>query len=314
VGAQPTSRDQAPLIAAALDLGSNTLKLTVAEIRADRTLVPIHEEAVITRIGQGLDKNGYLLDEAIERTLRELVRMSKAARDHGANAVRCVGTAGLRGASNARDFLDRVRREANLEVEIIDGLREAELAFRAPAEAFGPGPVLVIDLGGRSTELISGVAGKIEAKVSLEVGSVRLTERFLPSDPPKDEELDRARRHFRGLLSSAPSILEGGRMVGVSGTIVALLGLELGIHDADRLAKEGEGRALHRAAVLEHYERFRRMPARERITGTIIPEGRADVIVAGMSIALDLFDHYGRDEMGVTGHGVRYGLLYELRG
>ncbi len=299
-------------IVAALDLGSNTVKMTVAEVAPPASLRVIYERAEVTRIGEGLDKNGYLLDVAMERTLAELTAMAAAARQHGATTVRAVGTAGLRGASNAGTFLDRVREHTGIEVEIIDGMREAELAFRAPSSAFGPGPVAVVDLGGRSTEIIVGVAGNIEAKVSLEVGSVRLTERCLPSDPPTDAELEAARVYFRGLLASAPGWQEGATLVGVSGTILALLGLELNVHDAAKLAETCDGRTLHRPAVDLFYERFRHLPAAERIVGSIIPSGRADVIVAGMLIVGEIMDHYRQREMRVTGQGVRYGLLYEL--
>lgn len=299
-------------IVAALDLGSNTVKMTVAEVTAPAGLRVVYERAEVTRIGEGLDKNGYLLETAQARTLAELERMAADARAHGATVVRAVGTAGLRGATNAAAFLAEVERRTGIVVEIIHGLREAELAFRAPSSAFGPGPVVVVDLGGRSTEIIAGAPGHIEAKISLEVGSVRLTERCLPSDPPTEAELESARVYFRGLLADAPSFPAGATLVGVSGTILALLGLELGIHDAGVLAERGDGRTLHRPAVDLFYERFRRLPAAERIVGSIIPSGRADVIVAGMLIVGELMDHYRQREMRVTGQGVRYGLLYEL--
>lgn len=299
-------------IVAALDLGSNTVKMTVAEVGAPADLRVLYERAEVTRIGEGLDQNGYLLDVAMDRTLAELVKLAGEAKAHGATTVRAVGTAGLRGASNAGAFLARVREHTGIEVEIIDGMREAELAFRAPSSGFGPGPVAVVDLGGRSTEIIVGSAGRIEAKVSLEVGSVRLTERCLPSDPPTDAELEDARRYFRALLEQAPAWVEGATLVGVSGTILALLGLELHVHDAAKLAETCDGRTLHRPAVDLFFERFRKLPAAQRIVGSIIPSGRADVIVAGMLIVGELMDHYRQREMRVTGRGVRYGLLYEL--
>lgn len=299
-------------VVAALDLGSNTVKMTVAELAKGAPLRVLYERAEVTRIGEGLDKNGYLLEAAQARTLAELMRMSEAARAHGATRVAAVGTAGLRGASNAGAFLARVEAEAGIRVEVIDGMREADLAFRAPAGAFGPGPVTVVDLGGRSTEIIAGAGGHIAEKISLEVGSVRLTERCLPSDPPTDDELAAARAYFRGLLAGAPRWIDGGTLVGVSGTILALLGLELGVTDASVLARDHDGQTLHRAVVDTVYERFRHLKAAERVVGSIIPSGRADVIVAGMLIVGEIMDHYGQREMRVTGRGVRYGLLYEL--
>jgi exopolyphosphatase / guanosine-5'-triphosphate,3'-diphosphate pyrophosphatase len=313
VGEESTGRGQAPLIAGVLDLGSNSVKLTVAAVGPGRGALEVLEERVaITRIGEGLDKNGRLQPAARARTLTELERMAEIVRRHRASVVRGVATAGLRGAADADEFLEEVRRRTGFAVELIGGLREAELAFRAPSAAFGPGPVVVIDLGGRSTELIAGSAGRIAEKISLEIGSVRVTERWLPSDPPRDIEIEEARRAIRELLQDAPNLASDGRLVGVSGTIVALLGLELGIWDADRLTTEGEGRSLGRAAVERSYQELRRVPASERLRGTILPAGRADVIIGGMLIVLEIFARYGRDEMGVTGRGVRYGLLHEI--
>ncbi|MCC7381099.1 MAG: hypothetical protein IT384_04680 [Deltaproteobacteria bacterium] len=312
MGQEPAGRDQEALTVAALDLGSNTLKLTVADVAPGAPLSVRFEDAIISRIGEGLDQHGHLQDAAIERTMIALHRLRSAAQAHGATLIRCVGTAGLRGADNAAAFLSRVRSETGIEVEIIDGLREAELAFRAPSETFGPGPILAIDLGGRSTELIAGRRGRIDARVSLEVGSVRLTERCLPSDPPTDAELDRARADFRALLGSAPEASPGAALVGVSGTVVALLGLQEGIEDAAEIAGLAERHLLRRDDVAGFFEVFRRLRARDRIRGTIIPEGRADVIVAGMLIVLELFRHYGAETMRVTGRGVRYGLLHEI--
>lgn len=298
-------------VVAALDFGSNTLKLTVASLTPAGALEVRFEDAVITRIGEGLDKNGYLLDAAMERTLVELRRLADLARAHGAQEIAAVGTAGLRGARNAEAFLARVKAETGFEVEVIHGLREAELAFAAPSIAFGPGPVAVMDLGGRSTELAVGQGPRITARTSLEIGSVRLTERALPSDPPSPAMLENAKALVREALAARPALTPDTTLVGVSGTVQALLGLELGIHDAARLADEGEGRTLHRASVEEWLQRLAVVPAAERVRGTILPPLRADVILGGMIIVLETMAAYGRDEMGVSGRGVRYGLLLE---
>ncbi|MCB9650121.1 MAG: Ppx/GppA family phosphatase [Deltaproteobacteria bacterium] len=295
---------------AAIDLGSNTLKYTLAEVTAD-ALTVIRERAEITRIGQGLDKNGYLLDGAMERTYQVLAEVVADARTEGAEHIACVATAGMRGASNAQGFLDRVRHHLGLEIEIIHGLREAELAFRAPAAAFGPGPLLVVDVGGRSTELIYGSVDGIVARVSLEIGGVRLTERFLPDDPPKDADLAALFAHLKEILQAAPPVPEGTQMVGVSGTVVSLMGAHLGYQDIQLAVAHGEGQRLARADIERLYEDLRRVPAAERIRGTVIPAGRADVIVAGAAVILAALDHYGLDGLTVSNRGVRFGLLFE---
>ncbi len=150
----------------ALDLGSNTLKITVAE-KTGGELHVVEERSVITRIGEGLDRNGYVTEEAIARTMAGLAELVAAAKKHGADRIACVATAGLRGASNAGAFVERVKAELSIDVEIIDGLREAELAFRAPSKAYGPGPIAVLDVGGRSTEIVTGEESTISSRISL---------------------------------------------------------------------------------------------------------------------------------------------------
>jgi len=241
------------------------------------------------------------------------VRLAEGARAAGAREIRAVGTAGLRGAANAGAFLARLEAATGIQVEIISGLREAELAFRAPAQAFGPGAIIVMDLGGRSTELIVGAGARLDAKTSLEIGSVRLTERHLPSDPPTTDELRSGEATLRDLLSAAPDAPKEARLVGVSGTIQSLAGLDLGLIDADELTERTEGRTLSRAAVERLFDDLRAKPKAARVQGTVLPPGRADVIVGGLLIVRAVMDRYRRDALLVSGRGVRWGLLYQLR-
>jgi exopolyphosphatase/guanosine-5'-triphosphate,3'-diphosphate pyrophosphatase len=250
----------------------------------------------------------------MDRTLVVLERYVERAKRAGAESIRCVGTAGLRGARNADLFLARARAEAGVEIEVIAGLREAELSFRAPAAAFGPGPVIVADVGGRSTEVIVGTAGAIEARVSFEIGSVRITERFMHADPPTAAEVDAARSFISATLASAPEATTGARLVGVSGTVLALLGLQLGLDDMKTLVSQHDGTELERAYVLRALADLGQMPAKERVRGTVLPPGRADVIVAGTLIVLALFERYGAERMIASNRGVRYGLIYEMTG
>lgn len=297
---------------AAIDLGSNTLKYTLAETDPQGSLQVLAQDAQITRIGQDLDKNGYLLDEAMERTFTVLKSMVESARAQGAEKLACVATAGMRGAKNAQQFLDRARDELQLDVEIIHGLREAELSFKAPSAAYGEGALLVFDVGGRSTEIIFGSREGIESRVSLEMGGVRLTERFLPTDPPQPEDLDALFEHVRGVLSAAPQAPAGTRMVGVSGTILSLMGVQLDLQDLGEAVEQGEGKALKLSEVQRIFDELKQCTSAQRIRGSVIPEGRADVIVAGTAITLAVMAHYGLDEMIVSNRGVRFGLLFEM--
>jgi exopolyphosphatase/guanosine-5'-triphosphate,3'-diphosphate pyrophosphatase len=299
------------VILAACDLGSNTLKITVAERAADGALRAVWESAEITRVSEGVEKTGALSPVAVARTLDCLGRFAAEARRRGASALRCVATAGLRGAEGAEAFVARASAEHGVEVEIIDGLREAELAFRAPATEHGPGPVIVIDVGGRSTEIVVGTSGAIAGRVSLPLGGVRLTERFLAGDPPRAEELAACRAQVERVLAEAPPAPPGATMVGVSGTIMALAGLELGVDVMAEVAARGEGRPLGASAVRRQLERLAGLPAALRLYGDVVPAGRADVIVAGSLVVDQLLAHYGVDALIASGHGVRWGLLHE---
>lgn len=298
--------------AAAIDLGSNTIKLTVAEPGAGGQLSVLYEQIEPTRIGERLDQNGYLLNAAMERSFKALSDFVAQAAKHGAGVPACVATAGMRGASNAQDFLQRAKEELGLEIEIIDGQREAELAYRAPAQAFGPGPLLVIDMGGRSTELVYGVGAELKDKVSLEMGAVRLTERFTPDDPPPPEQLRALAEHARAQLQAAPKVEDEPTLVGVSGTVMSLMGLSLGHEDLKQTLAEGEGGWLSREAIVSQLNRLAPLTAAERVQGSVLPPGRADVILAGCVVLLEVLGHYGAGRMRVTGRGVRYGLLAEL--
>ena len=297
---------------AAFDLGSNTIKVTFADHTADEGLQILGQRAKITRIGEGLDTHGRLLDTAMERTFRGLSRLVAEGRELGIERMTGVATAGMRGAANAPEFLTRIRDELGLYVEIIDGLREAELAFRAPSTRFGPGPLLVVDVGGRSTELIAGRGAEIDHRASLEIGSVRLTEKFIRTDPPPAEDLILLRQAIRKALSSAPAMPTGGTLVGVSGTILSLLGVQQGADDIDQVVKDHDGGWLFRSSVEAILADFAQKTTEERIRGSIVPRGRADVIVAGTAIVLEVLDHGSVDRMRVTDQGVRYGLLFEM--
>ncbi len=248
----------------------------------------------------------------MQRTFGALKSMVESARAQGAEKLACVATAGMRGAKNAQQFLDRARDELQLDVEIIHGLREAELSFKAPSAAYGEGDLLVFDVGGRSTEIIFGSREGIESRVSLEMGGVRLTERFLPADPPQPDHLDALFEHVRGVLSAAPKAPAGTRMVGVSGTILSLMGVQLDLQDLGEAVELGEGKALKLSEVQRIFDELKQCTSVERIRASVIPEGRADVIVAGTAITLAVMAHYGLDEMIVSNRGVRFGLLFEM--
>lgn len=324
---------------AAFDLGSNSLKLLVVERAPDGSTRRLHEEEIITRISEGVEESGRLSDGAIERTLAALVDRARLCRGLGVHRCRCVATAGLRGAAGREGFVERARLEAGVNVDIIDGDAEAALAFRASER--GDGPRLVVDVGGRSTELAYGEGAVPTATVSLPLGGVRLTERFLATDPPNPEDLATLAAHVDHVLHrnvpqqqarGAPSIEKpwfpsarsgpaskeaGGHdaipVVGVSGTVVALAGLAMDEHDLSKVLDRAEGLRLSRQTIETQLQALASRPAIDRVRGNLIPAGRADVIVAGVLIVHAVLTFFGADELRVCpSAGVGWGVALEL--
>ncbi len=196
-----TDRHQ-PLRVAAVDCGTNSIRLLVAEVGDDGALSDVVRRMEIVRLGQDIDRTGVIAPEAMERTLAVTREYAAQCRDLGVQRVRFVATSASRDARNAADFVDGVHRafrevDLDVAVEVVDGDTEARLSFTGATAQLAsvgvPGPFVVVDIGGGSTELVRGTTD-VEAARSVDVGSVRLTERHLRSDPPLATEVEAARR------------------------------------------------------------------------------------------------------------------------
>jgi exopolyphosphatase/guanosine-5'-triphosphate,3'-diphosphate pyrophosphatase len=298
---------KSPTRVAALDIGTNTILMLVAEGPPVRVLV---DRAHIVRLGQGVDRTGRLDDAAIQRGLGVLREYADCARTLGATPC-AVGTQALREVANAEAFLRPAREILGCDVEIIDGLREAELAWGAVREAFPDlSDAVVMDVGGGSTELVLAEAGAVIRKTSLRIGSVRLHERFLAHDPPLAEELAAAGQAVDEAV--APWRAELPRrlpVVGVAGTVTSLLALRDAVDPYD--AARVHGQRLSRDDVTAQIDRLARMPLAALRTLPGLDPRRADVILAGAIIVARLLDALGAAELRVSDHGVRWGLLHE---
>jgi exopolyphosphatase/guanosine-5'-triphosphate,3'-diphosphate pyrophosphatase len=192
---------------AAIDCGTNSLRLLVADIGADGTLTEVDRRTQIVRLGQGVDRTGVLASDALERTFAVTREYARIVKDCGVDAVRFVATSATRDAHNRDDFFAGIRSAIGVDAEVISGDEEASLSFRGatgPLQGFYPGPFLVVDLGGGSTELVLGAQAPIAA-VSMNIGSVRITERYLHCNPPTPEEVAAARADVRAALAAASS-------------------------------------------------------------------------------------------------------------
>ena len=296
---------------AAVDCGTNTTRLLVT----DGPGAGLERRSSITRLGRDVDATGSLRTDAIGRTLACLRTYREIMDGCGVGAVRATATSAARDAANRSEFLDEAAAIVGAPLEMLSGRQEAELAFRGAVSALSPGdgPFLVVDIGGGSTELSFG-RGECEAALSLDVGSVRLTEKFVHHDPPRPEELSAClsvtELHLDDAVREIPEIASGCRLVGVAGTITTAAAVEIGLAEYDRdrvhhflLAKEA-AEDVFRTLATESLEDRRCNPG--------LHPGRADVIVAGMCILVRIMRYFDFDECLVSESDLLDGLALSL--
>jgi exopolyphosphatase/guanosine-5'-triphosphate,3'-diphosphate pyrophosphatase len=272
---------------AAVDLGTNTTRLLVADV-VDGTVTEILRRTTITRLGEGVDERRRLLPAPVARVRNVLAVFRREAESLGAERVLAVATSAVRDAENGEAFLGEIEWSYGFGTRLLSGDEEAELTLRGVRTGGElPAGTVVIDVGGGSTELVAD-----ELRVSLDVGSVRLTERFIHTDPPGADELERAAAHVRGLLPGASF----AHAVGVAGTVTTIAALELGGYDPAQV----HGYRIPRARVEAQLERLAALPLAERRELPGLEPERAPVIVGGVVVVREALRRYGLDAIEVS--------------
>jgi exopolyphosphatase/guanosine-5'-triphosphate,3'-diphosphate pyrophosphatase len=271
---------------AAFDCGTNSVRLLVADLDPDTgEEAELVREMRIVRLGQGVDRTGRISDEAMARTYAALDEYAELVARYRPERIRFVATSAARDAENAAEFTDGVRARLGVEPEVIEGDEEARASFAGATRAIGdlPEPVLVVDIGGGSTELILGGAGKVTAAESLDIGSVRLTERHLHDDPPTPEQVAALCADVDAALDGCAVDLAAARtVVGVAGTVTTVAAGALGLAAYDR-------QRIHRARLdrdLVHTTAAALIAMRVEVRRSLgyMHPGRADVIGGGALI------------------------------
>jgi len=296
---------------AALDVGTNTVLMLVVERNPDGELRTLAELSRITRLGRGIESSARLDPQAAAATLDAIVEFTGQARALGAEKILAVATAALRDASDGAEFLARVRERAGIELEIISGESEAQLAWLAVSRGLKLDPaehVLVVDIGGGSTELIRAEPGRRLDAVSLQIGSVRLTERIVKHDPPLIREAADLRLAVDDAIRALGWKFHPTLMVGIAGTVTTICAFVLGLEHYD--SKIVHGHRMQHREVLDAIARLCKIPLSERMKLPGIDPGRADVIIAGAAILERIMASFGLDEVVVSDQGVRWGLVW----
>jgi exopolyphosphatase/guanosine-5'-triphosphate,3'-diphosphate pyrophosphatase len=298
---------------ATIDVGTNTTLLLVARVDDAGAITVLDERAEITRLGRGIGAGGALGAEGVARTLDVLRGYAELARRHGAT-IAAVGTEALRRAPNGADFLDPAAAILGAPVAVIDGAREAALTYRAAVESFPAearaGTMIVVDIGGGSTEIVVADRGAVTFQTSLPLGSVRLTERHVRRDPPGRDELTAIALEVDAALAAVPWPAGEPTVVGVAGTVTTLAAMALALATYDPARVHGHDLTLVELDLqIARLERATQAQ-RERLVG--LDPRRADVILAG-AIILRRIAHAARvPAVRVSDRGIRWGLLHEL--
>ena len=297
---------------AAIDVGTNSTRLLVAEA-IEQGYRPLDRRMTITRLGEGVDRSRALSDEALRRTFSTIAEYAAICGEYGVERIKVTGTSAVRDARNQETFFDGVRRLTGGEPEVLTGELEGRATFEGVVSDLPAGePIVVVDIGGGSTELI---VGRLEPErlVSLDIGCVRLFEKHLVSDPPAAAEVDALRAEVTGSLRAARDQLDvppGSRLVGVAGTVTQLATLKAGVPVYDP--------EITHHAVLTHGDvrllakRLESLPFEKRKAVRGLDAGRVDVIVAGAEILLCVMETFDLGEITVSEKDILDGLVLQL--
>jgi exopolyphosphatase / guanosine-5'-triphosphate,3'-diphosphate pyrophosphatase len=296
---------------AAVDIGTNSVRLLVAEVAADGSFATIERRMHITRLGQGVDSTHRLAPDAIERTLTVLREYRDVITELGAAEVRATATSAARDATNRDDFFDAGREALGAELELLPGDEEAALSFRGATRGLdAPGPYLVIDIGGGSTEFVVGTT-EPTGLVSVDIGCVRITEQFLHSDPPAPEELSQAvlvvRDHLADVKRAIPGIADVPTVIGLAGTVTTVAAIELGLPSYD--PEQIHHFRLAREAVEDVFRTLATEPAEQRRHNPGLEAERVDVIVGGAVVLASVMRAFEIKEMLVSEADILDGLI-----
>ncbi len=308
------------MINAVIDIGTNTLILLVAK-PVRKSIEILHDEAVITRLGQGLSDNHFFLPEAMKRTLDVLKKFKSTCTTMKVNKIVAVGTASLRTAANASVFINRVKKECGFKIMVLSGEAEAEHVFTAAHKDFGDDhdKLIVVDIGGGSTEIITGPGTKkktAETVISLPFGSVRLTELYVRSDPISDEDFLRLSNAIKNGLKDHLDDFYPSTFLPHKATLVATAGTATTLLALDKKMKSYKPKAIHGAHLkkdklenLIELLKSKSVTERQKLPG--LEPLRADVILAGALLLNEILDTFKQTEAIISDRGLRYGIFFE---
>jgi len=299
---------------AVIDVGTNSVKFHVGERGVDGAWGTVVDRAEVTRLGEGLDRDGALDAEPMERTTAAIAAMVDEGQQEGALGIVAVGTAGLRIAGNSAEFVDAVEARCGVRIEVISGEDEARLAYLATTSALGLGAssLVVFDTGGGSSQFTFGTGSRVDERFSVDVGAARFTERFGLDGPVSREALQQALTAIGTDLERLDGRPAPDALVGMGGAMTNLAAVKHGLASYD--PEVVHGTVLDVAEIERQIELYRTSTADERRAVVGLQPNRAEVILAGACIVRTVMAKLGADRVTVSDRGLRHGLLVERFG
>jgi exopolyphosphatase/guanosine-5'-triphosphate,3'-diphosphate pyrophosphatase len=293
---------------AVIDIGTNTVLLLIARIDKSGQIETNVYEQRVPRLGKGVDAERNLASDSIQRVIDVLKEYKAITARFTLDKTVVAGTSAVRDARNKAELADRIKRELGFDLEVLSGEDEALWTYRGAISGMPEvQKATVVDIGGGSTEIIVGGGSSINSKISLNVGSVRLTERFFKHDPPTHPEMEAAITWVEDELAKPKDFdFAGTTLVGTAGTATSLAILDQGLREFSIHAIMNYRLKLENVHAL--FRRLRSMSSLEILSLSAVMEGRSDVISAGVLILREIMAHYKFNELIVSERGVRYGL------
>jgi|SRR5882724_2208689 len=310
-----------PVRRAVIDVGTNSIKLLVADVRG-HDVQPVHEESRQTRLGKSFYETHRLQPESVAHTAAAVWEFAEIAREKNSATVRVIATSAARDAVNKNDLVSAIERAANLKVEIISGEQEADWAFQGVTTGsdLAKTPLLLLDVGGGSTEFIVGRGEEKHFAHSFPLGTVRLLEKFPSSDPPAPEEFSKCRDWLKSFLKNEvrtklePALQRGKKsgavqLAGTGGTATILARMELKLERYDRERIEAVHLSLEK--IKSNRKNLWKLPLEKRKEIPGLPKSRADVILTGVLIYESVMEEFGFKELRVSTRGLRFAALMD---
>lgn len=303
-----------PVKLASIDIGTNSTRLMIAEKKRNH-LKTLYRGVEITRLGAGVNEKRVLSSSAIQRTRLTLNKYKRLIEDYGVNETKVVATSAMRDAKNASLFIDEVEKKVGFQVEVLTGEKEGELSFLGATYdlCHVHQPILVIDIGGGSTEIIFGRPGFAEKFFSLDIGSVRLTEMFIKNDPPLESEIYLIEDYINSIIKGSFKEIdkrENLLCIGLAGTITTLSAISQKMRVYSPKKIHGSRLSLLEIERILNYLLSKNLSERKRLVG--LESERADIIIAGTVILREIIRALGLKTVLISEHDILDGLILTM--